>query len=78
MSANRFFLLGMFGLVLMTICGSQIANEIGLRGLAQWPVAGFAVGIALACQAGFGKLLDRISALEKKIGNEMSVPPPAG
>jgi hypothetical protein len=67
MLANRFFLLGMFGLMLMTICGSQIASDMSLRGLAQWPIGGFAAGIIFASQTAIGRLLDRISELEKKI-----------
>lgn len=58
---------GVVGVVLMAFCGSSLGSRLGLHGLDQWPLAGFAVGIILLGQAPGLALRRRVDGLEKKL-----------
>jgi hypothetical protein len=60
-------LIGTLGIIVMAFCGSWIGNRIGLHGLDQWPIIGFAVGLLICSQAPLFELRDRLSKLENRI-----------
>ena len=56
---------------LMSFCGSSLGDRIGLHGVDQWPLAGFAVGLLglsyIAMWATGATLAERLKALESKV-----------
>ena len=77
MPSTRFSLgFFLFGLFIAAFCGSAMGSQIGLRGLAQWSIAGFAMGIVFASAgisgATFRRLSDRVRELENRIGGDKS------
>jgi hypothetical protein len=55
------------GAALMAVCGSTLGQRLGLQGVAQWPVIGFALGVLLLSQVGVWTLAVRLQALERAV-----------